>query len=241
MLAHLLASMRGEDGRVRIAGFYDRVEPLSATEKEAIAQTPVIDAALREELGLARTEGSGATIEQIINEPTLNVRGLRSADTGRQSRNVVPSTATASIDLRLVVGLSPEHALGLVKEHIRKQGYYITDAEPDAATRKHHPKIARVTRSGGYPAAKTPMDLPIAEDVVAAIAKVRGPVMRLPTLGGSVPLYIFGQELKTPFLGVPIANHDNNQHAANENLRLDNLWAGIDVMQALMTMPNARR
>jgi acetylornithine deacetylase/succinyl-diaminopimelate desuccinylase-like protein len=210
-------------------------------EKQALSDTPAIDTMLREEFGLARTEGAAATIDQIINQPTLNIRGLRSADTGRQSRNVIPSTATASIDLRLVAGLTPEHALDLVLEHIRNQGFYVTKTEPDAAARKQYPKIARVASSGGYPAPKTPMDLPIAQQVVTALEKVRGPVVRLPTLGGSVPLYIFSQELNVPFVGVPIANYDNNQHAANENLRLDNLWAGIDVMQALMTLPDAPR
>jgi acetylornithine deacetylase/succinyl-diaminopimelate desuccinylase-like protein len=236
MLAHLLASLRGEDGSVRITGFYDRVEPLSAAEKQAIAETPSVETALRNELGLSRTEGGSRKLEEIINQPTLNVRGIRSADTGKQSRNVVPSSATASLDVRLVVGLSPRHALDLITAHIRGQGYYVTESEPDSAMRKQHAKIARVTRSGGYPAAKTPMDLPIAREVVSAIEKVRGPVVRMPTLGGSVPLYIFAEELKVPFIGVPIANHDNNQHAANENIRLENLWAGIDVMAALMTM-----
>jgi acetylornithine deacetylase/succinyl-diaminopimelate desuccinylase-like protein len=93
-----------------------------------------------------------------------------------------------------------------------------------------------VTRNGGYPAAKTPVDLPIARRIVETIARVAGPVVRLPTLGGSAPLYIFTQELKAPFVGVPIANHDNNQHAANENIRLDRLDTGIDIMAALMTM-----
>jgi acetylornithine deacetylase/succinyl-diaminopimelate desuccinylase-like protein len=237
MLARLLASMRDEEGLVLIRGFYDRVEPLTAAEKEALAETPAVDDSLRAELGLVRTEGAGQKIEQIINRPTLNVRGLRSADTGSQSRNVVPASATASIDLRLVMGLSPEHAFDLVAAHIRRQGFHVTDSEPDAAMRKQFPKIARLTRSGGYPAAKTPMDLLIVREVVAAIARVRGPVVRMPTLGGSVPLYILTQELKAPFVGVPIANHDNNQHAANENIRLDNLWAGIDVMAALMTLP----
>jgi acetylornithine deacetylase/succinyl-diaminopimelate desuccinylase-like protein len=80
------------------------------------------------------------------------------------------------------------------------------------------------------------MDLPIAQDVIKAIEAVTGSVVKAPTLGGSVPLYIFEQELRTPFVGVPIANHDNNQHAANENIRLANLWSGIEVMAALMTM-----
>lgn len=237
MLAHLLSSMRDENGRVLIADFHQGASPLTQVEREALAVTPSVDSALRKELGLARTENPGRRIEEIINEPTLNVRGLRSADTGPQARNVVPSSATASVDIRLVRGISPEQAQDRVVAHIRSQGYHVTDKEPDAELRSKHAKIALVTRSGGYPAAKTSMDLPLARQIVAAMQELRGPLIKAPTLGGSVPLYIFEQELGAPMLGVPIANHDNNQHAANENLRLANLWRGIETMAAIMTMP----
>jgi acetylornithine deacetylase/succinyl-diaminopimelate desuccinylase-like protein len=79
------------------------------------------------------------------------------------------------------------------------------------------------------------MDLAVAQQIVRAVETVTGPVVQAPTLGGSVPLYLFDEKLKTPFIGLPIVNHDNNQHAANENLRLSNLWKGIEVMAAVMT------
>ena len=62
-------------------------------------------------------------------------------------------------------------------------------------------------------------------------------MIRVPTLGGSLPLYLFNEILETPLVVVPIANHDNNQHAPNENIRIANLWYGIDLIAALMTMP----
>ncbi len=61
-------------------------------------------------------------------------------------------------------------------------------------------------------------------------------LVRMPTLGGSLPLYLFTENLKMPVVIVPIANHDNNQHAPDENLRLANLWYGIDLMGELLTM-----
>ena len=240
MLAHLVASMRDEEGRVRIDGFYDGAARLSETERRALARTPAVEEALRRELGLGRTEGGGRRLEVLVNEPTLNIRGIRSADTGPQARNVVPSSAVAAIDIRLVKGLTPERAQNLVVEHIRRQGYFVTEAEPGMALRRSHPKIARLRRGSGYGAAKTPMDLPIAKRVVRAVEAARGPVVLSPTLGGSVPLYIFEQELGAPFIGLPIANHDNNQHAANENIALDNLWSGIETLAAVMTMPSGR-
>jgi acetylornithine deacetylase/succinyl-diaminopimelate desuccinylase-like protein len=238
MISHLVASMRGEDGRVRIHGFYDDVQPLTEMEKRAIAATPVVEDALRAELGLHRTENGSRPLSDIINEPTLNVRGLRSVDVGKQARNVVPASATASIDLRLVKGLDPDRATARVTDHVRKQGYFVTEREPDDTMRKAHARIARVFRpKPGYPAAKTPMDLPVARWLVNAVQQVSGPVVEAPTLGGSVPLYVFEQELRTPFVGLPIANYDSNQHSSDENLRLDHLWKGIDLMAAVMSAP----
>jgi acetylornithine deacetylase/succinyl-diaminopimelate desuccinylase-like protein len=80
------------------------------------------------------------------------------------------------------------------------------------------------------------MDLAISRAVIRAVEEARGPVVKMPTLGGSVPLYVFTDILKAPVIGVPIANHDNNQHSADENIRLQNLWDGIEVMAALLTM-----
>jgi acetylornithine deacetylase/succinyl-diaminopimelate desuccinylase-like protein len=185
---------------------------------------------------LARTEGSGRKLIDLINDPSLNVRGLQSVGVGEQARNVIPASATASIDIRLVKGISPKDAVDRLISHIRKQGYFVTDAEPDRALRLAHGKIARVVHRGGYPAARTSMDLPIALEVIQAIEKVHGPIVKLPTLGGSVPLYIIDQVLHAPMIGIPIANHDNSQHSFNENLRMQNLWDGIATMAALMTM-----
>ncbi len=99
--------------------------------------------------------------------------------------------------------------------------------------------IAKVTRKCGYPAARTPMSLPLAKEVAAALSEAAGQeVLLVPTMGGSLPLYLFTDLLGQPVLILPIANHDNNQHAANENLRLGNLWYGVDAFAAVMTMPS---
>jgi acetylornithine deacetylase/succinyl-diaminopimelate desuccinylase-like protein len=236
MLARLLASMKDDDGRVLIEGFYDGVEPLGEAEKRALAEAPDNDAMLRRELGLARTEGGGKKLIELINLPSLNVRGVESASVGATGRNVIPSSATASIDIRLVKGIDHRRAVDLVVEHVRRQGYHVIEGEPDEAARLAHPKLARVVRRGGYNAARTPMDLAISRAVIRAVEEARGSVVKMPTLGGSVPLYVFTDILKAPVIGVPIANHDNNQHSADENIRLQNLWDGIEVMAALLTM-----
>ena len=133
-------------------------------------------------------------------------------------------------------GLTAKGQVAKLIEHIRTQGFFVTDREADKDIRQTHAKVAQVTFDHGYESARTAMDLPISREVVAAVEKVRGSTVKLPTMGGSVPLIIFEQELRTPWIGVPIVNHDNNQHAANENIRLQNLWNGIDLMTALMRL-----
>lgn len=236
MLAQLLATMKDENGRVTVEEFYKGVEPLGQAERQALAAAPDIDRALQEELGLARTDGSGRKLIELINEPSLNVRGLRSADVGAQGRNVVPAQATASIDMRLVKGITPKMAQDRIVAHIRARGFHVVSQEPDMETRRKYPRIARITESGGYNAARTSMELPISREVVAALQKVHGEIVMLPTMGGSVPLFMFDEVLRTPWIGVPIANHDNSQHSYDENIRLKNLWDGIETMAALMSL-----
>ena len=80
------------------------------------------------------------------------------------------------------------------------------------------------------------MDLPISEDVIHAVESAHRPVVKLPTMGGSVPLEGIERAAGTHTITIPIANHDNNQHSANENIRVQNLWDGIETMAALKGM-----
>ena len=236
LLAQLLATMWDDDGRVAIRGFYDHVTPLDSASRAALAALPDQDAALRAELGLAETEGTGR-IEERLTEPGLTILGLRSADVGAQTRNVIPTEATAALGMRLVAGNDPERLQSLVEDHVRRQGYHVVREAPDSATRAHYARIARIVRGDGYRAARVPMDSPGARRVIAAMRRVAGDsLVLLPTLGGSLPLYLFTDTLATPAIIVPIANHDDNQHAENENLRVANLWYGMDVLAALLTM-----
>ncbi|HLK62562.1 MAG TPA: M20/M25/M40 family metallo-hydrolase [Bryobacteraceae bacterium] len=237
MLARLLASMKADDGRVTIEHFYDGIEPLSPTETRAVAEAPDVETGLKSELWLGRTEGGGRKLVELLNMPSLNVRGMNSARTGAQASNVIPSTATATIDIRLVKGISPEAAAQRVVSHIRSQGYFIVEAEPDRETRMAHEKLARVVvEPGGYAASRTSMDLPISQLILKTADAARGPVVRLPTMGGSVPLYMIDEMLHVPTITTPIANHDNSQHSFNENIRIQNLWDGIELMAAFLAM-----
>jgi len=238
ILSRLLSSMKDDAGRVLIAGWYDGVEPLGDAEKRAIADAPAYDKELQSQLGFARAEGAGKSLLELINQPSLNINGISSGDVGDLARNVIPTTASAALDLRLVKGNDYRKQVQLLQAHIRKQGFYVIDRDPTAAERIQHALIAKViVRTGGYNAERTRMDLPISLALITAVQSTSAqPIVKLPTLGGSLPLSIITSHLNTVTVTVPIANYDNNQHAENENLRLQNLWDGIETMAAVMSM-----
>jgi acetylornithine deacetylase/succinyl-diaminopimelate desuccinylase-like protein len=238
-LARLLASMKDDNGRVLIDGFYDDVVPLTDEERRAIDDIPDVEPVLMKTYGFARPENPAERLELRHNLPTLNINAMEAGGgVGGQGRTIIPASASARLDLRFVKGVEPARQLERLVAHIRKQGYTIVDGEPDEATRAAHPRLARVTRVGGYPAGRTPMDIPIAKAITNAIADAAGgKIVRLPTLGGSAPFYLFSDVLKVPTIGVSLVNFDNNQHGPNENLRVQNLWDGIETMAAILTMP----
>jgi acetylornithine deacetylase/succinyl-diaminopimelate desuccinylase-like protein len=237
MLAQLLAGMKDEDGHVLIPHFYDGIEPLSAMEKQAIAEAPVNDSMLMDAFSLGHVEGGGAHLLSLINQPSLNINGLSSGQTGAHAANVIPPTATADLDLRLVVGIDWRQQQQRVVDYVRSRGYFIVESEPTRAILLAHAKVARVFLDpASYNAVRTPMNLPIAQEVIAAVKSARGEIVLLPTMGGSVPLGAMERASGAHTITVPIANYDDNQHAANENLRLQNLWDGVETMAALLDL-----
>ncbi|MFL6233092.1 MAG: M20/M25/M40 family metallo-hydrolase [Thermoanaerobaculia bacterium] len=233
--AHLVAELRDEEGRILIPGFYDDVRPLTVTEKQAVAVMPLVEASLEDELGLGRTEGKGARLQDRLMEPALNVRGLRAAEVGEGAANAIPTEAQVSIDFRLVPDQTPQKVKDKVEAFLRAKGWHLAEEAPDRETLKAFPRVARLAWSLDYAAHRTDMTLPVSRAVVAAAERATGgPVIQVPMLGGSVPMSIFTNILKAPMIGVPMVNHDNNQHGINENLRLRNLWDGIEVYAELM-------
>src|SRR6185295_19369593 len=130
----------------------------------------------------------------------------------------------------------PDHVKELVERHIAAQGYHIVRDVPDSATRVKFPKIARLEWESGYPAQRASLDDAFGRSLLAAVADgALTPPLVVPTSGGSGPSYLFTEIFGVPVVNLPIANYDNNQHAANENLRLQNLWDGIETYVGLMT------
>jgi acetylornithine deacetylase/succinyl-diaminopimelate desuccinylase-like protein len=237
MLAQLLASMKDESGHVLIPHFYDGITPLTTIEKQALARAPVNDRLLMDAFALGHTDGNGEHLLSLINQPSLNIRGMSSGQTGTRAANVIPPTAIGDLDLRLVVGIDWREQQQRVVEYIRSKGYFITADEPSRETLLAHRMVARVVLDqASYNAVRTPMDLPVAQQVIHAVESAHGDVVLLPTMGGSVPLGAMERSTGARTITIPIANYDDNQHAADENLRLKNLWDGVETMAALLHM-----
>ncbi len=232
-LTHLIDSMREENGHILIKGFYDDVKPASEAERAALAKIPDVKDELQREFQLGTTEGDGKHLNELLLLPALNVRGIEAGHVGDKASNTIQPEARASIDFRLVPNETPESIKTLVERHIEAHGYTIVRDAPDAALRLRHPKIVRVNWGAGYPPARTSPDLPLSREVAGIMTAAGHDPVLLPTVGGSIPMYLFQQPNETPVIGLPIANHDDNQHASDENLRLQNLWDGIEVYAAL--------
>ena len=236
LLARLVTSMRDADGNVTINGVDELVRPLGQTARKAIATAPPVDEQLKNDLALAWTEGQPTPLAQRITRPGANLLGFSVGQVGDKAKNAISPIARAVVGFRLVPDVTPEAIRAAVEEHIRSQGFHIVHEEPDEAVRREHAKVVWLEWEMGYPALRTDMDLPVSRTVARVVDEaVDGPIVLTPSLGGSLPLYIFSEILGAPpIVVVPIANHDNNQHAPNENLRIKNLWLGIEIYAALM-------
>jgi acetylornithine deacetylase/succinyl-diaminopimelate desuccinylase-like protein len=241
-LSQLLASMKDDDGRVTIPGFYDGVV-IDAATRAILAAVPDDTAALHRELGIATPDrGVAPSVQLALQYPSLNVRGLKSADVGAQARTVVPPDAIAEVDVRLVKESDPERLLGLVRQHIAARGYHvISGREPTDAERAQHPRIARYDAGVSYLAYRTELDSDLGQWARRAMVRRFGrePVM-IRTSGGSIPISPFVTTLDVPALSIGTVNPDNNQHSPNENLRVGDYLRGIATVLAVLTEPLAR-
>ncbi len=235
-LATFLAGCKDHSGMVTIEGFYDDTAPITEADRAAIEALPEVESRLQDELGFGGPEVEDGSYADRLMIPSFNVRGLSAAAVGSQARNVIPAEATASVDIRLAAGDDPVRMIDRVATRLRDHGYQVLDREPTREERRAHRLLARMTRSPGYRAARLPMDAPLAGALLDVCSIASGSeVVALPTFGGSIPLYLFEDILGAPVAILPIANHDNNQHAADENVRVGNLWYGIDLWSTLLT------
>ncbi len=235
-LARLLASMKDDDGRVTVAGYYDTVK-LSATEREALATVPDDQAALLKRTGIARPEAVGVNYQEALQYPSLNIRGLQAAAVGDKAANIIPHLAVAELDLRTTPEADSAYLTALLERHIKAQGWYLSNGEPTDTERAKYTKIASLSAGAGGDAARTPLDSQLGNWVHAVLQQDNQHVVRIRMMGGSLPTEQLVSALKMPFVILPLVNADNNQHSFDENLRIGHYVAGMQTLVRLLRTP----
>lgn len=236
-LSKLLASMKDDDGRVTIPGYYDGVH-LDAATLKILDDVPDDEQVIKAKLGIVQADKVADSYQKSLQYPTLNIRGMSSGWVGSEARTIVPATATAEIDIRLVQESDPEYLINLVRKHIEGEGYYLTDRKPNQRERLTHHKICRMESRVAYRAFRTEFDSDAGRWLTSAMKHAFGSApIRVRTSGGSIPISPFVDALGAPAVSVPLANKDNNQHSPNENIRLGNYLDGVKTMYYIMRTP----
>jgi acetylornithine deacetylase/succinyl-diaminopimelate desuccinylase-like protein len=165
--------------------------------------------------------------------PSFSVHEMKGGEVG----GVIPASASAEIAVRLVKDNDPKAMVERITAFIRAQGYFITDKDPDVAALAAHPRVAKVVGRGPRSGAawRTEPSDPQAVFATDALRAVWGDrLVRIRTLGGTVPAAPFIEAYKVPTVGISIANYDDNQHTDNENVRIGNIFDGMITLAALM-------
>jgi acetylornithine deacetylase/succinyl-diaminopimelate desuccinylase-like protein len=237
-LAQLLATMKDDRGRVLVPGFYDGIR-LTPEDRRILQSVPDDEGALLKLFGVSEPDLVGESLQEALQYPSLNVRGLESAYVGAQARTIIPDHATAALDVRLVKETDGEALLAKIRKHIASQGYHVVETDPDDEIRARYPRIAKLDspRGDGTSAYRTEIDDPQALSLAAAVERTLGeePV-RIRTSGGTVPIAPFIEALGFPAVSVPTVNFDNNQHGENENVRIGHFFRAAVILAATLGM-----
>jgi len=234
-LFHLLGSMKDENGKVLINGYYDGIE-LDEMTQEVLKSVPDDIASLHERLAIHTPEAVGSFYQESLQYPSLNIRGIESGWVGEKARTIVPEKATAEIDLRLVVETDGARLKSLVKDHIESKGYFIVDRLPTQEERMTYPLIAMVKEGSVTDAFRTDLNNTYGQWMEKVLENTFDEkVVKIRTMGGTVPIAPFINTLDIPAIILPLVNPDNNQHSPNENLRLGQINYGLQVFYSLLS------
>ena len=234
-LAKLLSTFKDEQGKVLIEGYYDGItidKPTAAILKSV----PDDQEQILANLAIKTPESVGSFYQEALQYPSLNIRGLSSGWTGKKARTIVPESATAAIDIRLVPESDGTRLKELIKDHIKAQGYYITDTEPTLEERMQHDKIITFQSGSVTNPFRTAMDIPFANWLEKTLKDTKNDTLvKIRIMGGTVPIASFINELNIPAIIVPMVNPDNNQHSPNENLKIKNITYGIKTFYKILS------
>ena len=234
-LSRILATMKDAEGRVLIPGYYDGIE-ISDDVASILDAVPDDEVAIRAAMGIAKADKVGRSLQESVQYPSINIRGLSSGWVGNESRTIVPATAIAEIDIRLVKESDPDYLVGLVRKHIEELGYYVIDREPTEDERQQQSGIVTFTSDFSYSAYRSGFDEAAGVLARKGLRHLYGeePIL-IRTSGGSIPISPFVETLGIPAASVPTVNIDNNQHSPNENIRLGSFIEGIAMLVAVLS------
>jgi len=233
--AELLASMKDEEGRVVIPGFYEGIT-IDSEAHQILSSVPDDEMKIQERAGFAEPEKIGKNYQESIQYPSLSVLGIRSGWVGVDTRTIVPDKVIIEMDIRTVPETDSYRLIELVKSHIESQGFTILDHQPDSEEMLSISKPVYFEAEALMFPFRTPIDSGIASWLRRSLRKVhQKKIVQIRISGGSVPLSFFINELEIPAVLVPLVNPDNNQHSPNENLRLGNYFEGIKTISSILS------
>ncbi|MGI9357076.1 MAG: M20/M25/M40 family metallo-hydrolase [Rhizobiaceae bacterium] len=212
-LVHLLATMKRPDGTITIDGLHDPVLPVGEEERSAADSLPQDVPSVMRDLGLTCLDEPAERpfYDRLMFHPTLTINGLHGGYGGDGSKTVLPCSAIAKCDIRLVEAMTPDYAMDCVRAHVAQ----------------HAPDVTVIDRGGMLPS-KTSMSSPFIAAISDALEAAHGAEPLLyPVVGGSLPDYVFTKILGVPAFVTPYANHDEANHAPNENMTVACFFNGI--------------
>lgn len=233
-LSRILATMKDEDGRVLVKDYYEGIE-ITDDVAEILNGVPDSKEAINRAMLIHEEEKVGGNYQEALQYPTLNVRQIGTSWKGEGLKTVIPETATAHIDVRLVVETDRVVQLDKIEEHLKGLGYLVLDRDPTDEERLKNKKIVKFRRSKGVNAFRTELNSAFGQKLRSALTQSFGkePVS-IRTMGGTVPIIPAINALKIPAIIVPMVNMDNNQHSPNENIRIGNIRDGIKICLSIL-------
>ena len=220
-LVHLLGTMKNAEGEITIDGFHDGIEPPTPEELAAADNLPLDLEAFKQGLGLSRLDAPADRpfYERLCFRPTLTINGFHGGYGGPGSKTVLPNEAFVKCDIRLVEAQDPVDILNKVRTHVAK----------------HAPEVELVAEEKGMQPSKTPIASPYTAPLRRAFVAAQGREPLLVPAGfGSLPNYVFTKILGIPAFVTPYANHDEANHAPNENMTLDCFHEGVRTGAAVL-------
>ena len=233
-MSEILNSMKDENGRVTINGFYDGID-IDEKTLEVLSEVPDDEVKMRENMQFKIPDDVASSYQESIQFPSLNVRGIESGWVRDEVRTIIPAECIAEIDVRLVLESDGNRLINLIKTHIEKLGYLVLDRVPSKEERLKNNKIVTLNSSISYDAYRTDIDSFFGEWLITSLKKTFNikPV-KIRTSGGSVPISSFVKILGIPAISVPTVNKDNNQHSPNENIKISNYISGIETYLGIL-------